>query len=77
MTNEDSAGIHQANSGLASDERETLRVALAMGYFEVPREATLVDLAEAIGRSDVAVTREIRRGTGTVLRETGALDSRA
>lgn len=60
---------------LTRDERETLRRALELGYFEVPRGVTLVDLAEDLDRSDVEVSRSLRRGMGTVLRTTDVLDA--
>lgn len=59
---------------LTADERETLRVALEKGYFEVPRETTLVKVADELDRSDVEVSQQLRRGMGDVLRETDILE---
>ncbi|WP_433629498.1 helix-turn-helix domain-containing protein [Halomicrococcus sp. NG-SE-24] len=58
---------------LPGEERETLRVALEKGYFEVPRATTLVEIADELGRSDVEVSQQLRRGMGDVLRETTIL----
>lgn len=52
---------------LTVEQREALRIALEEGYFDVPRGATLVDLAEKLGISDSAVSQRIRRGLTKVL----------
>ena len=68
---------HEANEPtevLPAEERETLRVALEKGYFEVPRATTLVEVADELGRSDVEVSQQLRRGMGDVLRETTILE---
>lgn len=59
---------------LSVEERETLRVALEKGYFEVPRAASLVEVADELDRSDVQVSRQLHRAMGDVLRETTILD---
>lgn len=56
-----------APGDLTEAQTEALTVALAMGYFEVPRRATLSDVATELGISDSAVSQRIRRGVGTVL----------
>lgn len=48
-------------------QRETILAALDVGYFSVPREATLEDLAEEMGVSDTAVSQRLRRGLSTLL----------
>lgn len=48
---------------------ETLVDALEEGYFEVPRETTLVELSEKYGISDQAVSERIRRATAGLIRE--------
>jgi len=65
----DSSGI------LTPEEREALRVALEEGYFAVPRTTTLVDIADELGRSDVEVSAQIRRGMDSVLRESDILSA--
>lgn len=56
----DGHGLPQ--DGLTSCQRETLRLAHERGYFEVPREATLGDLAADLGVSNQAVSERLRRG---------------
>jgi predicted DNA binding protein len=48
--------------GLTNTQRETLLRALEAGYFAVPREINLVELADELGVSDTAVSQRIRRG---------------
>ncbi|MFB6164847.1 MAG: helix-turn-helix domain-containing protein [Haloarculaceae archaeon] len=59
---------------LTDTQRETLQTALATGYFDVPRETTLVELAERLGVSDSAVSQRLRRGIATLVAAT--LDER-
>jgi hypothetical protein len=49
-------------------QRETLRTALEAGYFSVPRECTLQELADRLGVSDTAASQRIRRGLEKFLR---------
>ncbi|WP_255150157.1 helix-turn-helix domain-containing protein [Halorarius halobius] len=69
--------LNERFDALTVEERETLRVALQAGYFDVPRTATLVDIADELDRSDVEVSQQIRRGMGTVLRSTDVLSDPA
>ena len=60
--------------GLTERQRETLRTATEMGYFEVPRRVELEDLADELGVSRQAVSERLRRANkrlveDTVLRE--------
>lgn len=55
---------------LTPAQRETLVTALAVGYFEVPREAKIADLAEEFGISTNAVSQRLRRGTESLVRNT-------
>lgn len=64
----------QGQFGLTPEQCEALRAAFEEGYFAVPREATLVDLARRLDISDAAVSQRIRRGlvsllSSTVIRE--------
>lgn len=61
--------------GLTDEQRDTLLTALEEGYFEVPRETTLVELGEVMDISDSAVSQRLRRGLSKLLAET-LLDSR-
>jgi hypothetical protein len=58
----------------SSDSFDALRRAMEMGYFEVPREATLTDVAERLGRSDVTVSKELRQGMAALLRWTNVVE---
>lgn len=50
-------------AGLTGKQCETLVEAYSSGYFDVPRKASLVDLAEQLAVSDNAVSERLRRGT--------------
>ena len=52
---------------LTDEQREALQTALEEGYFAVPREITLVELADQLGISDSAVSQRIRRGLTKLL----------
>ena len=56
--------------GLTDRQRETLQTATEMGYFQVPRQAELEDLAEVLGVSRQAVSERLRRATETLVRAT-------
>lgn len=59
-----------ANPGLSESQREVLRVADEIGYFEVPREATMDDIAQEVDISQQAVSEHIRRGVGHLVDDT-------
>lgn len=48
--------------GLSEDQYETLVTAAEQGYFDVPREVTMEELAEQLGISQQAVSERLRRG---------------
>jgi predicted DNA binding protein len=52
---------------LTARQRETLRLAHERGYFEIPREVTLDDLADELGVSNQAVSERLRRGCTHVI----------
>lgn len=52
---------------LTQEQHEALVTALENGYFAVPREITLVELADRLGISDSAVSQRIRRGLSKLL----------
>lgn len=56
--------------GLTPEEVALLETAVAEGYFKVPRETTLVQIAEQHGVSDVEASRMLRESVDMVLRET-------
>lgn len=47
---------------LTPAQRETLTMALEHGYFAIPRETNLVELADELDISDQAVNERLRRG---------------
>lgn len=55
--------------GLTPVQRDTLIMAVENGYFAVPRETTLDDIADELGISSQAASERVRRGTETVLRK--------
>lgn len=58
--------------GLTDTQRETLETALDVGYFEIPRETDLVELANRLGVSDTAASQRLRRGLSALLERTVA-----
>ena len=63
----DARGPESDSFGLTDPQRETLRTAAEMGYYEVPRRVELEDLAEVLGVSRQAVSERLRRATGTLV----------
>lgn len=55
---------------LTGEQREALRAALEMGYFDVPRSADLADVADRLGRSSQATSERLRRGMARLLEAT-------
>lgn len=55
--------------GLTPVQRDTLIMAVENGYFAIPRETTLDDIADELGISSQAASERVRRGTETVLRK--------
>ncbi|MEY7850005.1 helix-turn-helix domain-containing protein [Natrarchaeobius sp. A-rgal3] len=49
-------------------QREALETALAIGYYDVPREASHEDVAEAIGCAPSTAAEHLRRGEANALR---------
>jgi predicted DNA binding protein len=66
--------------GLTESQYETIRAAYERGYYEVPRESTLADLAAELNVSHQALSERLRRGQATlverVLRPTTAAPPR-
>lgn len=55
-------------SSLTETQRTLLRSAVQEGYFKIPRETTLLSLADSHDMSDREVSEEIRAGLDTLLR---------
>lgn len=56
-----------SESLLTDRQRECLEVAWRLGYFEVPRDCTLADVADALDVDTSTVSETVRRGTGRIL----------
>lgn len=65
----DSVGttVLEGSRRLTATERETIRRAVETGYYDVPRETTLGDLADAFDVSDAAVSKTLRRAERKLL----------
>ncbi|WP_267164482.1 helix-turn-helix domain-containing protein [Halovenus salina] len=58
----------ESPAGIVTErQEEVLNAALRKGYFEVPRECTLAELAAAIGIDKSTTSRILRRGASQVL----------
>lgn len=53
--------------GITPEQYEALELAVDSGYFSIPRETTLIELADELGISDSAVSQRIRRGLHKIL----------
>lgn len=62
--------IEERGYGLTSRQRDVLLHALEKGYFEVPRQTSLEDLADEFDISDQALSALLRRGQKQLLRRT-------
>ena len=56
--------------GLTDEQYEALRVAWDAGYFGVPREADLGDVADRLDISHQALSERLRRGHTSLIKET-------
>lgn len=56
--------------GLTEQQREALALAVEMGYYDVPRRCTTVEVASKLDISDQALTERLRRGISTLARNT-------
>lgn len=64
----DSGGTHAGGQAdLTPSQQEVLLAAIEGGYFEVPRETTLVELGEKLAISDSAASQRLRRGLETLV----------
>lgn len=61
--------ISGERSGPTEKQREMLRLAHGRGYFEVPREVTLTELAEEMDVTPQAASQLLRRGLAAVVGE--------
>jgi predicted DNA binding protein len=61
--------VHETDDGalLTDRQRECVTAALRMGYFEVPRRATLAEVAADLGIDTSTASETIRRAVGRVM----------
>lgn len=64
---EETDAATEAESRLTADQQEALLTAHELGYFEIPRRASLADVASDCGVSSQAASERIRRGTATLV----------
>lgn len=55
--------------GLTAKQQQALKLASDAGFFDVPRDASLGDLANELGISDQAVSERLRRGIASTIRD--------
>ncbi|WP_254535165.1 helix-turn-helix domain-containing protein [Halomarina litorea] len=63
--------------GLTTEQLETLRAAVELGYLDVPRENTLQDLGRELDVSDTAASQRFRRGVKRLVENTLNPDTKA
>lgn len=56
--------------GLTESQHRALVLAAQRGYYEVPRETELADLADELGISHQALSERLRRATGSLVEDT-------
>ena len=61
------SAVLESRRALTPTERRTIEQAVAAGYYEVPRAATLGTLADHLGVSDAAVSKTLRRAEAKLL----------
>lgn len=67
LYNGDTSGTHETR--ITTRQREALRLAYEEGFFAVPRETTVGEIATRLGISDQAVSERLRRGCGRLVAE--------
>ena len=58
---------HRSALGLTDSQLEALQTALNSGYYEVPRESGLKDIADELGESHQSLSEKLRRAHQTVV----------
>lgn len=59
--------IESTGDELTEQQREFLLTALEVGYFEIPRRASLAEVADEVGISSNAASERLRRGMRTLV----------
>lgn len=60
-------GVTDPSFGLTKEQHEALRLAVEHGYYSIPRNVAISDLAAEVGISQQAMSERLRRGTAKVL----------
>ncbi|MFC5972382.1 helix-turn-helix domain-containing protein [Halomarina salina] len=64
-----SAGDSSGQFGLTTEQYQSLKLAFEAGYFSIPRETNLEDIAEMQDISHQALSERLRRGTETLMEQ--------
>ena len=64
---EQDAAANAGRHGISPAQREILVLATEAGYFQVPRESSLADLADDLGVSSQAASERLRRGLDSLV----------
>lgn len=64
---EETTAASKADAQLTNAQREALLTARRLGYFEIPRQASMADVADCCHVSSQAVSERIRRGTAALV----------
>lgn len=64
---EEEEATSKVEAQLTTVQREALTTAYERGYFEIPRQASLADVADHLEISPQALSERLRRGTATLI----------
>jgi predicted DNA binding protein len=67
---EQESGPRAEQYGISDPQREILHLASRQGYFDVPRRASLADLADDLAISSQAASERLRRGLDSLVERT-------
>lgn len=59
--------------GLTAEQHEALTLAVEVGYYDIPRQVTTIELADRLGISDQAATERLRRASVNLVSNTLSL----
>jgi DNA-directed RNA polymerase specialized sigma24 family protein len=68
--------VGDAEDGLTDRQREAVRAAYRMGYFEIPRKVSLDDVADELDISAPSLSERLRRAQSRLVETTVDLDER-
>lgn len=76
LLTEDDSSVASGEFGLTPRQSEILEAAVREGYFEIPRDASLAELGDAVGISGNAASERLRRAMNALVQNT-ILDARS